>query len=151
MVAASQRDLIGHSEQIPRRTQIASGGRSTVEIKGPAGEAESRLIEKAGGKNVGFTQAGHLLSQENVNQSEGVVGRRMCLAIVNRVNARKRILVRESLIEPRGSKVLANVLYGIAKRLGNPARRARGGQDFRPVRHWPQSEQRLDACDSAGS
>src|ERR1700719_2015177 len=125
--------------------------RSTVEIKRAARESKRRFVQQARRKNVRFTEAGYLFSQGNINESERIIGGRIRLAVVGCVDGRKRVLVPEYLIEPHSSKVLANPLRWIAERFGNSARRPGGGQKFRSVGHGPQSEQRLDARDGAGS
>ena len=87
-----------------------------------------------------FTQAGYLLSQENIGQGKRIARGRVRLAVVRRINARKRVRIGNCLIEPRRSEVLANLLRGIAERFGNPARRSCRGQQFRPIRHRPQGK-----------
>src|SRR5690349_17937708 len=74
----------------------------------------------------------------------------MSLAVVHGVHGGKGILVRENLIQPHGSEILTNPLQGIAESLGDPARCSRGGEEFRAVWLWPQSQERLDTRDSAG-
>src|SRR5882724_1928858 len=68
---------------------------TAVEIKSSAGEAERRLVEQIGRKDVSLTQADDLLPQENVHQAERIIGWRMSLAVVHCVDAGKRIRVRK--------------------------------------------------------
>src|SRR5260370_19244576 len=97
-----------------------------------------------------FTQASNLRPQENVDQTVRIVGWRVSFTVVRCVNSRERIPVRKDLVEPGGSKVLANMLHRIRERFGDTARRSRGSQKIRAVGHQPQSQEWRDTCNGAG-
>ena len=50
-----------------------SPGSCPGEIKSSARKSESRFVDEAWRKDVGFTQARHLLAQENIDQAQGFV------------------------------------------------------------------------------
>ncbi len=120
-------------------------GDSAVEIEAPAGESECRLVEKVGGKDVGFAHARHLLAQENIGEAQRIGRRRIGSAVVHGVNAREGIFIGESLVQARRAKILADMLKGIAECLGDSTVRPRRGEQFRPIGHGPQAQQRLNA------
>src|SRR6266550_2433338 len=130
-------------DRLPRMEPAAGHGGSwpsdsTIEIESAARESESRLVEKVGGKDVSFTQARHLLSQENVDQAERIGRGRMGFAVICGVDARERIFVGKDLVEPRRTKILPDVLPGICVRFGNTTRLSIGIKKLRPWgRHRP--------------
>ena len=89
-----------------------------------------------------LTQACDLREQGNVVKAVRICGRRMRLAVIHRVDSCKKIARRKNLVEPRGTKILAKILHRTAVRLGNAALCPGRCEDFRAVRHRPESEQR---------
>src|SRR5258708_21722107 len=125
--------------------------RAAVEVERSAREPEGRAVQKMRRKDMRFTKAHHLLSQENAGEAQGIVGRRMRLAVVCGVHAGVRVTVREVLVHSRGAKVLADPLPGVAEGFSNSTWRSRGGWNFRAIGDRPQREQRPDARHSAGA
>ena len=52
----------------------------------------------------------HLLSQEDVDNGDGVIAGRVRSAVVRSINGGEGIFARKSLVEPRRSEVLAHAL-----------------------------------------
>ena len=98
-----------------------------------------------------LAEARDLRAQRNVVKAVRVCGRRMRLAVIHRVDSCKRIPRRQNFVEPRGAKVLANILHRAAVRLGNPAVRTARCEDLRPVRDRPESQQWLNSRHGGGA
>ena len=92
-----------------------------------------------------LAQAGNLAPKGQIHEAEGIDRRSIGNAIVDGVNGRKRILVGESLIEPRGSEIFTDCLLGIIIGDGDSAAK------FRSVGYGPQLQQRLNAGNGTGS
>src|SRR6476469_6128559 len=70
-----------------------------------ARKSERQLIDDIRSKDVRLAQAGDLASKCQIHEAERIYRGSIGNAIVDGINSRKSILVGESLIEPRGSKI----------------------------------------------
>src|SRR6202011_4842043 len=95
---------------------------STVEIKSAARKTKCRAVDHAWRKDMGLAEAYHLLAQRYIHEADGVACRGVRLAIVTGINSRKGVVGRKYLIETSGTEIFPNVLEGITKGFGNPAR-----------------------------
>src|ERR1700688_30996 len=122
-----------------------------IEIESSTRKAEGGAIDDVGGKNMGLTQTSNLFAQENIREADGVACRRMSVAVVDGINNRKGICVRQILIETYSAEILADMLHRVAEGLRDSARRSSRSEKLRAIGHGPKCEQRLDAGHSAGS
>src|SRR5580704_11254802 len=115
-------------------------GRSAVEIKSAARKAEGGAVYQGRREDMGLAQAGHLLSQEHVDETDGIVCRGVRFAVVDGINGGERIVSRQGLIDARGPEVFPNVLDWIAERFGDSAGGSRRSYKLGAVRDRPKHE-----------
>src|SRR5262249_37683174 len=96
-----------------------------------AGKAKSRRVEERGGKYVLLLHARHLLPDSFQHRAQRIDGGSVGVAVVNRIDAEERALLREVVVQTRGPKVLADDLQRIAERLREAA------DDFGTVLYRP--------------
>src|ERR1700733_8436282 len=75
----------------------------------------------------------------------------MSVAIIDCINSRKGIRLRQVLIETNSAKIFSNVLQRITESLRDSAPRSGRRQHLRPISHRPQREQRPNAGHSTAS
>src|ERR1700675_922858 len=98
-----------------------------IEIESSARKAERGAIDYVGGKNMCLTQAHHLFAQKNIREADRIGCRRMRIAVIDGINSRKGICVRQILIETTGAEILSDMLHRIAEGLSDSASGSRRG------------------------
>src|SRR6202023_3155138 len=110
------------------------GGRSAVEIKCAARKAKGGAVYQGRREDMGLAQAGHLLAQEDVDETDGIARRGVSFAVVDGINGGQRIVGRQGLIDARRPEVFPNVLDWIAERFGDSAGGSSRSQKLGAVR-----------------
>src|ERR1700730_15752795 len=99
-------------------------GGPAIEIESSTRKAEGGAIDHTGGKNMGLSQTGNLFAQENIREADRIACRRMSVAVVDGINNRKGIYVRQILIETYSAEILTDMLHRVAEGLRDSARRS---------------------------
>ena len=92
-----------------------------------------------------FAETHYLLAQIHVRVRKRIACRRKGGTVVDGVYRREIVARTERLVHAYRPEIFANVLERVAERFGDAAWSAGRREDFCPIRHGPESQQRVNA------